>query len=442
MVEEMAGSGESGVLSMMPPVQRLACLLAFAWCGTAFGIIPYGSGPNDVDSNLNVLTPNTLPPNGSPAANIVQFGGNNASGIYLGFGYVLTANHVVMVDNGLVINGVSYDRDLTFAPLQITEDNPATAYADVVDMKLIKILPGLGLPSAPSVVQKLPLNFSTTSDLNFAGTMSGWGQGKGSFIPVGMTPVNANKGWLWGGDGTRALRWATNTTLSSVVNPNYMGYAYEGLETAFNRSLGSTTGQITLGDSGGGFFQFIDGVWKLSGLNTSILSWQASASTYDGVAPFFPAPPVFPQQADSPDLTDYVRIARYGYLLRYENWANAKLGNPAAVLTADPDKDEVSNLLEYAFHTDPNSAASASYPQPGVEGSDVTLTYTQLLSATDLSYVVEEASSLTNSTVWTPATVVEEIVSTSGLTRVVKAKVAMGVATRKFLRLKVTQLQP
>jgi hypothetical protein len=214
------------------------------------------------------------------------------------------------------------------------------------------------------------------------------------------------------------------------------------LETAFNRSLGSTTGQITLGDSGGGFFQFIDGVWKLSGLNTSILSWQASASTYDGVAPFFPAPPVFPQQADSPDLTDYVRIARYGYLLRYENWANAKLGNPAAVLTADPDKDEVSNLLEYAFHTDPNSAASASYPQPGVEGSDVTLTYTQLLSATDLSYVVEEASSLTNSTVWTPATVVEEIVSTSGLTRVVKAKVAMGVATRKFLRLKVTQLQP
>jgi hypothetical protein len=437
MVEERRYLGKGGVFSMMPSAQRLACLLAFAWCGgAAQAIIPYGAGPSDVDSNLNVLAPDTLPPNGAPVANLVQFGVNNASGIYLGFGYVLTAHHVNMEDSGLVINGVSYDRDLTFAPLQITEENPSTAYADVVDMKLIKILPRviapLGLPSAPSVVQKLPLNYATGSDLSTSGTMAGWGQGKGAAI----TP--ANKGWLWGGDGTRALRWATNTTLSSVVNPNYSGYHYEGLETAFNRSLGSTTGQITMGDSGGGLFQLIGGTWKLSGLNTSILSWQASASTYDGSPPFFSTP----QPSDSPDLTDYVRIARYGYLLRYENWANAKLADPAAVLTADPDKDGVTNLLEYAFHTDPNSAASASYPQSGKEGSDVTLTYTQLLSATDLSYVVEEASELTNSTVWTPAPVVEEIVSASGLTRVVKAKVAMGMATKKFLRLKVTQLQP
>jgi hypothetical protein len=75
-----------------------------------------------------------------------------------------------------------------------------------------------------------------------------------------------------------------------------------------------------------------------------------------------------------------------------------------------------------------------------MESGFVTLTYTQLLSATDLSYVVQESTDLSNPHAWTAATVIEEIVSTSGVTRVVKAKVAINSAPQKFLRLSVTKV--
>ena len=76
-------------------------------------------------------------------------------------------------------------------------------------------------------------------------------------------------------------------------------------------------------------------------------------------------------------------------------------------------------------------------PQVGKEGDFLTLTYTQLLSATDLNYAVEESSNLTD---WLVSTVITEVVSTSGLTQLVKAKVAMNGASQKFLRLRVTRL--
>ena len=108
-------------------------------------------------------------------------------------------------------------------------------------------------------------------------------------------------------------------------------------------------------------------------------------------------------------------------------------------MTADPDKDGCSNLLEYAFHTNPNSASSATHPQAGLESGYATLTYNKLLSATDLTYTVEESPSLTTPN-WTTATVIEETVSASGVTAVIKAKVALGAATQKYLRLRVTKL--
>ena len=389
--------------------KRFAFFLAVALhsAPSARALVIYGTGPTDVNNALNT----TAPANGAPWANVVQFGANNASGVYLGNGCVLTANHVTM-EASVLINGISYARDTAFTPLQITEA------PDVVDLKLIKIL---GTPPLP-VVQSLPLNFST-ADLNLNCTLIGWGVGKGTVIP--------NKGWNWGDDTTRAERWGTNKTLSTTVTAAYSGYSYEALETSFRRSLGPDTAQISFGDSGGGLFQQIGGVWKLSGITTTTLQWQAGAALYDGEFPFPPG--------DQPDAANYVRLSKYAHLLRYENWASAKLGSSTASLTADPDKDAESNLLEYAFHSDPNSAAAADHPQPGMESGYHTLTYTQLMSATDLSYDVEETTSLSPAS-WAPATVIEETVSTSGVTRLVKAKVAIGAATQKYLRLSVTKL--
>lgn len=410
-------------LKMPSPARRLAFCLAGLLLSAhpAPALIIYGTGPTDVNNALNVLPPDTLPPNGSPAPNIARIGLFNASGVYLGNGYVLTANHVIVVDSGIVINGVSYNRDLTFTPLQITEDDPGTAYSDVVDLKLIKILGNPGLPPLP-VVQSLPLNYSTATDFNAAATLMGWGFGKGAIV--------SNKGWQWGDNSTQLLRWGTNATLPGTYTASYSGYQYDVLHTEFRRSLGSNTAQITQGDSGGALFQQFGGVWKLSGTATTTLSYQGGAALFDGQ---YPIPP-----GDQPDAAEFVRISRYGHLMRAVNWASAKLGNAAAPLTADTDFDGIPHLLEYAFHTDPNVASVAALPQLGMEGGFLTLTYTQLLSATDLSYLVQESADLANPLGWGPATMIEEIVSTSGLTRIVKAKVAIGAATQKFLRLLVS----
>lgn len=404
---------------MPPPTQRIALLLAATLSCTmdSAALIIYGTGPNDVDNSLNVLAPNTLPPNGSPAVNVVKMG-TAGSGIYLGNGYVLTANHVGLVDNGIVINGVSYDRDLTFDPLYINENVPTTAYEDFTDLKLIRIL---GMPPLP-VVQKLPINHSSTADLASSSTLIAWGVGKGS--------IAALQGWDGGDSTTVALRWGTNSAPGSFTLEPFEGYLYryDGLLLDFDRTLGPNTAQIAFLDSGSPLLQQIGGVWTVSGITTL-----AGPAYYDSdlAAP-----------GDQPAACAFVRLQKYSHLLRAENWAKAKLGNAAASLTADTDFDGLPQLLEYAFKTDPNSAASAARPQVGMESGYLTLTYTQLLSATDLSYVVQESSDLTNPLNWAPATVVQEIVSNNGLTRIVKAKVAINSAPQKFLRLKVSTVVP
>ena len=421
-VEDTSALRDGARIKMPLAPKRLTFLLAAALlCAPpARALIIYGTGPTDVNNALNT----TAPASGAPWANVFQFGTNNASGIYLGNGYILTANHVLPVPTGFFINGFSYDRDTTFAPLQIIDG------ADVVDMKLVRILPNSTTLTLPPL-STLPINFST-ADLNVNCTIIGWGVGKGTIV--------TNQGWNWGDDSTRAQRWGTNKTLSSAVSAVYSGYSYEALATNFNRSLGSNTSEITLGDSGAGLFQQIGGVWKLSGLTTTVLQYQSNAAIYDGVAPFYATTPMSPpQQADSPDGANFVRLEKYAHLLRYENWANLKFGSSTAALTADADKDGSNNLLEYAFHTEPGTPSVSALPQVGMESGYVMLTYTQLLSATDLSYVVEESPSLSPAA-WVTADVIEETVSTSGMTRVVKAKVAIGTATQKYLRLSVTKL--
>ena len=398
--------------------KRLTFLLAAALlCAPpARALIIYGTGPTDVNNALNT----TAPASGAPWAYVFQFGTNNATGIYLGNGCILTANHVNPVPTGFFINGLSYDRDLTFAPLRIIDG------ADVVDMKLVKILPNSTTNTLPPLAT-LPINFSTT-DLNLNCTLIGWGVGKGTTV--------TNQGWNWGDDTTRAQRWGTNKTLSSTVSAAYSdntySYSYEALETSFKRpfSGSSNVAEITLGDSGSGLFQQIDAVWKLSGIATVTLQGEPFHASTQALY----APP-----SGIADGAAFVRLEKYAHLLRYENWASLKLGSATAATTADGDKDGSNNLLEYAFQTEPGTPSVSALPHVGMESGYVTLTYTQLMSATDLSYVVQESPSL-SPTAWVTADVIEETVSTSGMTRVVKAKVAIGAATQKYLRLSVTKL--
>lgn len=387
---------------MSPRIRSiLLALLALLSLPKAGAMILYGTGPDDVSNTQNTTASGT----GAPWDYVVQFGINNASGVYLGNGFILTAAHVDPIEPTYSISGVTYSRDTSFEPLQVTEA-PAS-----VDMMLIKILPA-GMPPVFPSLPLLPINYSP-ADLSKTSTMIGWGKGKGNVV--------TGKGWAWGDEDTRAKRWGTATTSYLSFPISNGGSTYEALRTTF-ATTSADRAQITLGDSGCALFQKFGSTWKLSGLG-------ATVST--GYFAYY----------NPPDYSYFVRLRNYAHLLRYENWANAKLGGPAASPTADPNQDGLNHLFDYAFHNEPSVASTTALPQVGMESGFLTLTYTRLLSATDLRYEVQESSDLTNPTGWANATVTEEIVSASGMTRLVKAKVAIGSATQKFLRLKVTRLE-
>ncbi len=123
-----------------------------------------------------------------------------------------------------------------------------------------------------------------------------------------------------------------------------------------------------------------------------------------------------------------------------DGWRFAKFGananNPAiSGDTIDNERDGLNNLLEYAFNGAP--LAFDAPPSVGTEPGFLTLTYRRNLAATDLDFVIQEVTNLTQT--WQPASVTEEIISDDGTTRVIKAKVSTSTGPGHFLRLKVTR---
>jgi len=118
---------------------------------------------------------------------------------------------------------------------------------------------------------------------------------------------------------------------------------------------------------------------------------------------------------------------------------------------ADPDKDGVSNLLEYAMNGDPKTASPALMPRP-VRAADgkLSMSFTRRREAPDLEYMVEVSNDLTTwgggfSRVWTtdavasasemimgvPQIIADQVVATSQL--------APGANGRQFMRLRVVR---
>ena len=123
-------------------------------------------------------------------------------------------------------------------------------------------------------------------------------------------------------------------------------------------------------------------------------------------------------------------------------WKRTKFGanysNPAiAGDLVDFDFDAMSTLLEYATNTDPALANSVARPTSAVEPPDVSITYRRNLSATDITLSIEQTT--TTFAGWQLVTPAEETLSDDGITRVIKARVPVGGATFKMLRLKVTR---
>ena len=115
---------------------------------------------------------------------------------------------------------------------------------------------------------------------------------------------------------------------------------------------------------------------------------------------------------------------------------------------ATPAGDGISNLLKYALNLDPHVSSVSGLPTLGtITEPDttqyLTLTYTEVISATDLSYVVEVGSDLAS---WNFGDSFTQVVSSTndpnGITRTVVVRDLTPMASnvpKRFIRLQVTK---
>ena len=205
----------------------------------------------------------------------------NASGVYLGNGFFMTANHVdaVVAGQQIKINGSLYSLDTSFDADGI---KPITG----ADLKIFKVL-------APPVLVPVQINTSGTGDVSRYSVLVGYGVGKGTEV--------IDQGWNWGDDTTRAKRWAENYTLNAADSATLSSaYGYSALGTVFYAGYGTDTGSVTLGDSGSALFQYNNGSWVLSGVPTSVEVYGSSDYNRGPTSP-----------VSSPDYSVYVRVSSY-----------------------------------------------------------------------------------------------------------------------------------
>lgn len=94
--------------------------------------------------------------------------------------------------------------------------------------------------------------------------------------------------------------------------------------------------------------------------------------------------------------------------------------------------------MEYAFNTDPTKPSTTNRPVASIDSVYLSLTYTKLLGATDLTFTIEQSTDLVS---WTTVSSVNQVVSDNGILQVIKAQVPRsnaGANGKLFLRLRVS----
>lgn len=211
-------------------------------------------------------------------------------------------------------------------------------------------------------------------------------------------------GWLWGGGGP--TRWGEN--LIDSIYPN--GVTNDLLYVTFDQVGLNDEFIFSSGDSGGAMFIDDGGVTKLAGINYAV----------DG--PF--------SEVANPTSMQTFLAALYDArgLYAQDETGVWTLITGASPVPAGSYDTRVSTKLFWIANV-------IAQPVGGHESNFATITYTKLLTTPQIPYVVEQSSELAT---WTPATPIDEIVSTNGSSQVIKAKIDQGSATHLFLRLRTS----
>jgi len=232
----------------------------------------------NLGNSANQSDPGTGVPWNSVAA-VSNSSGTSRSGsaIYLGDGYLLTANHVTISStySYVTFNGSDfYEIDTSFkagsryAGKQVLSGNGSV----VLDLAVFK------LKTVPTGVTPV-LMLTTPSEQIAPATIIGWGVGRADSSSLGNATV------AWGNATTSAKRWGLNEP-KTFMPISYSGYSFNSIVTVagasgpgyFPAGLGNAEAALTLLDSGAALFQQISGTWYLIGVANTV-EQQAGTNT-------------------------------------------------------------------------------------------------------------------------------------------------------------------
>lgn len=105
---------------------------------------------------------------------------------------------------------------------------------------------------------------------------------------------------------------------------------------------------------------------------------------------------------------------------------------------ADPDKDGVVNLVEYATGQNPSASTTLSTPLIPVSGTTIEFYYPRSVAAVaaGTGFVVEWSDTLASGS-WSAAGVTQQVLSDNGTLQQVKATLPAGTNSKRFVRLRV-----
>jgi hypothetical protein len=321
--------------------------------------------------------------NTTPPVNDIAGNGWNYEGIFGGFlgtaiapQYFITAQHIGNQGNTFTLAGVDYHIVANFPDPQ----------SDLIIYQVAEaMLVFAPLYSRPDEVRQRVVDI-------------GRGTQRGADYFLNSTQL----GWLWGsGDGVE--RWGENVFAGML---NY-GTNWDLLYATFDQAGLTNECTLSSGDSGGGAFIDDGGVCKLAGINYGV----------DG--------PYSEQSDGSSSFTAALYDTRGLYAEDGSNWI--KVTGTAPVPTAFY-PTRISTKLAWI-------CSVVAAPIIGHESHFATLTYTKL-SIPEVSYVIEQSDDLQT---WSTSSTIDETVSTSGSSAVIKARIDVTNKSRLFLRLRTAQ---
>lgn len=235
----------------------------------------------NISANVNNTAPSVVAPSFGYFGNVGQVNGS-ASGIYLGDGWVLTANHVAgSLPATATFGGIAYaTQPGTWQQIKNPTGMGLSTYTDMVVFQLAAplALPTVNLASVSPPTNDTMIMVGNGSIQEASPTF--WTQtvvpGNNNDIWTETTQALANRvGYKTILPETHQVRWGLNDVASaSVASLNSGGQDVRYFTSSFDGGAYADEAQAVSGDSGGGAFVYNGSSWELAGMMFAV-------STYD-----------------------------------------------------------------------------------------------------------------------------------------------------------------